>query len=184
MQEKNGLKTHCTSEHSLVETTTSKTRADSALFMLPFRALIARCFGSVRTPSPVVIITVAGKRSAVSDWHSKWPFCQGGDSDMSSAQADTHLKPSQFNEAQRVDSNKSCLSPLLSQNRFQALLDEIIQQEEREMEQVRTFCVKSRGSVLAGRFLQLSALCTNLSCKNVKYHVSWWRCTFEIEYFF
>uniref|UniRef100_A0A671VG57 TAF7 RNA polymerase II, TATA box binding protein (TBP)-associated factor n=1 Tax=Sparus aurata TaxID=8175 RepID=A0A671VG57_SPAAU len=27
-------------------------------------------------------------------------------------------------------------------NRFQALLDEIIQQEEREMEQVRTFCVK------------------------------------------
>lgn len=30
-----------------------------------------------------------------------------------------------------------CVS-LLSQNRFQALLDEIIQQEEREMEQVRT----------------------------------------------
>lgn len=120
----------------------SKTRADTALFTLPFRALVARCFGSVKAPSPVVIITVAGKRSAVSDWHSKWPFCQGGDSDMSSAQADTHLKPSQFNEAQRVDSNKSCLSPLPSQNRFQALLDEIIQQEEREMEQVRNFCVK------------------------------------------
>lgn len=55
------------------------------------------------------------------------------------AQADTHLKPSQFNEAQHVGANKSCLSLLFSQNRFQALLDEIIQQEEREMEQVRTF---------------------------------------------
>lgn len=63
--------------------TMSETWADTALFTLPFRALIARCFGTVKAPSPVVIITVARKRSAVSDWHSKWPFCQRGDSDMS-----------------------------------------------------------------------------------------------------
>lgn len=54
------------------------------LFTLPFRVFIAPCFGAVTAPSPVVIITVAEKRSAVSDWHSKWPFCQRVDSDMSS----------------------------------------------------------------------------------------------------
>ena len=52
-------------------------------------------------------------------------------------QADTDLKPSQFNEAQHVDSEQIMFVSLLSQNRFQALLDEIILQEEREMEQVR-----------------------------------------------
>lgn len=51
------------------------------LFMLPFKALIARCFGTIKAPSPVVIITAALKRSAVSDWHSKWPFCQRRDRD-------------------------------------------------------------------------------------------------------
>lgn len=94
------------------EFTMSETWADTTLPTLPFNALIAQCFGTVRAPSPVVIITVTWKRSAASDWHSKWPFCQRGDTDRA-AQADTHLKPSQFNEAQHVDSNKSCL-PLCS----------------------------------------------------------------------
>lgn len=72
------------------------------------------------------------------------------------AQADAHLKPSQFNEAQHVDSEQISFVSLLSQNRFQALLDEIIQQEEREMEQVRVW-----GSVLALSFFLL------LSCVHV-----------------
>lgn len=55
-----------------------------ALFMLPFsfHCLSLHCFGAVKAPSPVVIITVAEKRSAVSDWHSKWPFCERVDGDM------------------------------------------------------------------------------------------------------
>lgn len=66
------------------EFTMSETWADTTLPTLPFNALIAQCFGTVRAPSPVVIITVTWKRSAVSDWHSKWPFCQRGDTDTSS----------------------------------------------------------------------------------------------------
>lgn len=94
------------------------------------------CFGTVKARSAVVTITVAWKRSAVSDWRSKWPFCQGRRVVTWAAAAGTHLKPQQFNEAQRVDSHKSFVSHPF-QNRFQALLNEIIQQEEREMEQVR-----------------------------------------------
>lgn len=85
--------------------TMSETWADIALFTLPFRALIAPCFGTVKAPSPVVIITVAGKRSAVSDWHSKWPFCRERRVTWA-AQAGTYLKPSPFNEAQHGDSEQ------------------------------------------------------------------------------
>lgn len=62
------------------------------------------------------------------------------------ARADAFKAFPRFNEAQSVNSktNHACPS-LFSQNRFQALLDEIIQQEEREMEQVRSFSPISQG---------------------------------------
>lgn len=48
------------------------------------------------------------------------------------------------------------------QNRFQALLDEIIQQEEREMEQVKTLLQKRKG--ISPDFLTwMSYMCTHLA---------------------
>lgn len=74
----------------------------------------------------------------------------------------------------RVQTRDSCLKPgtlrgtnpvfaaLSSQNRFQALLDEIIQQEEREMEQVKTFSRKIN-AIEAPRLLSSSPGC-HITC--------------------
>lgn len=84
-----------------------------ALFTLPFRAFIAQCFGAVKAPSPVVVITVAGKRSAVSDWHSKWPFCQRGDSDTSSPGRHIQSHPNLMRLSMLTRTNLVCFPPLL-----------------------------------------------------------------------
>ena len=88
----------------------SETWADTALFTLPFRALIARCFGTVEAPHLQSLLSQSQGKGQLSLTGIPSGLSVREEIVTWAAQADTHLKPSQFNEAQHVDSNKSCLS--------------------------------------------------------------------------
>lgn len=90
------------------------------------------------------------------------------------ARADTHLKPSQFNEAQHVDSNKSCLSLSPLTEPLPSFVGWDYSAGGARDGAGKNLSAKAVDRCLAVSSQQLSALCMNLSCVNVKYHVSRW----------
>ena len=140
--------------------------ADVALFTLPFRALVARCFGADKARyyhshrEKVSCLWLAFQVAFLSEEIATW-----------AAQADTHLKPSQFNEAQHVGSNKSCLSLFPLTEPFQGLVQWDYSAGGAGDGAGKNLFAKSPGSVLAVSSLRFSALGMNLPCVTIKYRV-------------